>query len=146
MNNKILAADDTKSWQTFHKVLIEQLWGNLFEVDTASSAKEALHLINLNKRNPYTLIITDLQMENNYLPLSAGEYLIENIKLIKEYYASNIIIVSSMYNIEETAKKYNVNCISKSRLAANRLLMKYMFEKLMPSLDAVYRIKKGGSL
>ena len=139
MNNKILIVDDTKSWISFHISIIEQLYGKIFEITAASSAFEAFNIIKSNKSVPFTLIITDLQMELNYEPLMAGEWLIQNIKTLHEYSSSNIVIISSMYNIEYIAKKYNVDCISKSMLVSNKLLMKYMLEKLMPFLDKIKR-------
>lgn len=138
MNNKILIVDDTKSWLMFHTKLIEQLYGNIFELSTASSAMEALNKIKANRMSPYALIITDLQMELDYEPLTAGEWLIQNIKTIRDYSSSNIVIISSMSNIEVIAKRNNVSCISKSMLSSNKLLMQYMLEKLMPFLDKVH--------
>ena len=137
MNNKILIVDDTKSWLMFHTKLIRQLYGNIFDLTTASSAKEALGKIKSNRANPFSLIITDLQMELDFEPLTAGEWLVNNIKNVKEYSSSSIVIISAMQNIEQIAKKYNVNCVSKNMLSANKLLMKYMLEKLMPFLDKV---------
>ena len=141
MSNKILIADDSKSWLAFHIKLIEQLYGKIFDITAVSSAKEALAAAKAQKQSPYALIITDLQMESAYEPLSAGEWLIENIRLMKEYASSNIVIISSMPDIELTAKKYKTDCIKKSRLAANKLLMKYAMEKLMPFLDKLEELK-----
>ena len=42
-----------------------------------------------------------------------------------------------MYNIEEIAKRNEVDCISKTMLVYNKLLMKYMFEKHMPFLEKI---------
>ncbi len=137
MNNKILIVDDTKSWLVFHKKLIEQLYGNIFDITTASSAKEALSKLKANRENPFSLIITDLQMELDFDPMTAGEWLVINIKKLKEYSSANIVIISSMHNIETIAKRNNVNCVSKSMLSANKLLMRYMLEKLMPFLDKI---------
>ena len=74
-------------------------------------------------------------MESTYEPKLAGEWLVENIKNINEYSACKIIIVSAMYNIEHIAKNMQVECISKQLLIRNKLLMKFMFEKLMPYLN-----------
>ena len=137
MKKKILITDDTSSWLLFHKELIEELYGNLFEVTTASSAFEALDIIKHNIDDPFVLIITDLQMETAYEPKLAGEWLIENIREIKEYKSVNIVIISAVYNIEQIAKSYDVECISKRLLIRNKLLMKFMFEKLMPFLDKI---------
>lgn len=133
--NKILIVDDIKSWLLFHKETITEFFGDYFEITFADSANDALNLIRSNLQSPYDIIITDLQMESDYEPLLAGEWLIEQIKTYKEYAASKIIIISSMYNIEAVAGKYNVECISKNIIVHNRLLMKFMFTKLMPSLN-----------
>ena len=132
---KILIVDDTKAWLFFHKEVIRQLYGNTFNVTYALSAAEALNLVRKNIDEPYDIIITDLQMESTYEPKLAGEWLVENIKNINEYSACKIIIVSAMYNIEHIAKNMQVECISKQLLIRNKLLMKFMFEKLMPYLD-----------
>ena len=76
-------------------------------------------------------------MENSYEPKLAGEWLIEKIREINEYKSVNIVIISAMYNIEQIAKSYEVECISKRLLIRNKLLMKFMFEKLMPFLDKI---------
>lgn len=137
MKNRILIVDDMPTWLAFHTVLIRQLYGKLFEITTASSAASALSIALENKDNPFSLIISDLQMENNYFPKLAGEWFVENLKTIQEYDSSNIIFISGMYNIEQIAQKHNVECISKSMLVRNKLLMKYMFEKLMPFLTKI---------
>lgn len=137
MTKKILITDDTSSWLKFHKELIEELYGNMFEVTTASSAFEALDIIKHNTENPFILILTDLQMETAYEPKLAGEWLIENIREIKEYKSVNIVIISAVYNIEQIAKSYGVECISKHLLIRNKLLMKFMLEKLMPFLNKI---------
>lgn len=134
MDKRILIVDDTKAWRMFHIDLIEQLYGDTFEITVASSASEALNIIKHNTRTPFYIILTDLQMEPDYEPKLAGEWLVEQIKQIREYSSSKIIIVSAMYNIEYIAKKLEVECISKNILIGNKLLMKFMFEKLMPFL------------
>lgn len=135
--NKILITDDTRSWLVFHKSTIKSAFGEYFQITTAESAKEALSIIRKNIDNPFDIIITDLQMENDFEPQVAGEWLIERIRELKEYSTSKIIIISAMYNIETIAKKYKVECISKNMLVRNQLLLKFMFEKLMPSLSEI---------
>lgn len=132
--NKILIADDTKSWIVFHKTVIKNVFGDFFEITTAESAKDAINLVKQNISYPFDIIITDLQMENDYEPKLAGEWLIEQIQDIRGYSSKKIIVISAMYNIEDIAKKYKVECISKNMLIRNPLLLKFMFEKLMPSL------------
>ena len=134
MNRRILIVDDTKAWLMFHRELIVQLYGNTFEITTASSASEALSIVRHNISNPFCLIISDLQMEMDYEPLLAGEWFVENVQKISAYSRTNIVLISSMSNIEFIAQKYGVECVSKSLLIYNKLAMKYMFEKLMPFL------------
>ena len=135
--NRILIVDDTKTWLVFHKTTIESAFGDFFEITTADCAKDALNIIKRNVSNPFDVIITDLQMENDFEPELAGEWLVQRIQDIREYSSANIIIVSAMYNIEFIARKYNVECISKSLLVRNQLVLKYMFEKLMPALNKI---------
>lgn len=132
---KVLIVDDTKSWLMFHKETINRLYGNLFEITTAASAAEGIEIIKHNIRNPFDIVITDLQMESAYEPKLAGEWLIEQIQSIKECSNTKIIIISAMYTIEYIAKNYNVECLSKNLLINNQLLIKFMFEKLMPFLN-----------
>ena len=133
--NRILIVDDTKSWLLFHKEVITDLYKDYFVIRFAEDAKKALDIIKHNILNPFDLIITDLQMETDFEPKLAGEWLIEQIKSIKEYNNSKIVIISAMYNIEMIAKKYNVECLSKNLLIRNKLLLKFMFEKIMPFLN-----------
>lgn len=134
MKEKILIVDDTSAWRYFHRELIEEMYGDFFEIVTASSATEAVDVVRHNIENPFTLIITDLQMEMDYEPLLAGEWFVENVQKISSYSRTHIIMVSAMSNIEFIAQKYGVECISKALLIYNKLAMKYMFEKLMPFL------------
>ena len=137
MVKKILIVDDTKSWLLFHTEIIRNLYGNLFEITTANSAKEALDIIKHNIENPFMLIMTDLQMEQDYEPELAGEWLVKKTREIKEYATTKLVIVSAMYNIEYIAKNLEVECLSKTMLINNKLLMKFMFEKLMPFLTQI---------
>ena len=52
-------------------------------------------------------------MESNYLPKLAGEWLIEQIHMFDEYKNTNIVIISATPSIEQIAKKYGVNYLSK---------------------------------
>ena len=137
MNKKILIVDDSLSWLSFHKELITELYGNLFEISLANSANDAYDQIRRNINNPFCLIITDMQMELSFEGKHAGEWLIERIKELRQYYKTQIVIVSGVFNIEHIAKEYNVECLSKALLVRNKLLMKFMFEKLMPFLTQI---------
>ena len=137
MNKRILIADDSMSWLSFHKELITDLYGGLFEIVTANGANEAYDIIRRNIDNPFSIIITDMQMELSFENQHAGEWLIERIQELRQYYKTHIIIVSGVFNVEYIAKKYNVECISKAMLVRNKLLMKFMLEKLMPFLSKI---------
>jgi CheY-like chemotaxis protein len=113
------------------------LYDKLFEITAVNSAKDALNILKQNENSPFSLVLTDLQMETDYAPKLAGEWLVEHVKQLKGYDSSKIIIISSMYNIEEIAKRNNVDCIAKPMLFYNKLLMKYMFEKHMPFLEKI---------
>ncbi len=137
MTRRILIADDTKSWVILHSEIIKELYGNIFEITTAASAKEALNILNNSIDNPFILVISDLQMENDFEPKLAGEWLIENIKKSESLSRTKCVIISSMYNVEVIAENLGVDCISKQMLIRNKLLMKFMFEKIMPFLTNI---------
>lgn len=137
MSKKILIVDDTNAWLAFHKELITQLYGDLFEITVSSSATEAIDIVRHNLEMPFDVVISDLQMEMDYEPLLAGEWLVENIQKIRAYNKTNIILISSMSNIEYIASKYGVKYIPKPFLIYNKLALKFMFEQLMPFLTKI---------
>lgn len=110
---KILIVDDVPGWIKFHQTNLEYLGLNKSQIDVAFNANEALSKIEISIDNPYDVIFTDLQMESNYLPKLAGEWLIEQIQMFDEYKNTNIVIISATPSIEQIAKKYRVNYLSK---------------------------------
>ena len=110
---KILIVDDVPGWIKFHQTNIEYLNIKNLEIDTAISANEALNKIEVSLDEPYDVIFTDLQMESNYLPKLAGEWLIEQIQMFREYKNTKIVIISASPSIELIAKKYGVKYLSK---------------------------------
>ena len=64
--------------------------------------------------NPYDVIFTDLQMESDFLPKYAGEWLIEQIKTFKEYNSTKIVIISASPNIRIIAERNQVLYLSKT--------------------------------
>ena len=54
-----------------------------------------------------------MQMESDFLPLMAGEWFIEQIQKMKEYYKTKIIIISASNAIRLIAEHYNVDYIPK---------------------------------
>ena len=112
---RILLIDDTPGWVRFHKNNIEYLNLPGIEIDEAFSAKEALSKIETAIDNPYDVIFTDLQMESDFLPYLAGEWLIKQIKTYDKYYKNTkIVIVSASPNIELIAKRNEVLYIPKT--------------------------------
>lgn len=108
MRMKILIVDDVPSWVRFHKSNIEYLNIDDIEIHTAQNANEALNKVELELDSPYDVIFTDLQMEANFLPKLAGEWLIEQIQMFKEYKNTKIVIISATSSIDRIAKKYGV--------------------------------------
>ena len=110
---RMLITDDSPSWVRYHANAVRQLFGDEYEIDTASSAKEANEKLYFNADEPYDVILTDMQMETDFLPQLAGEWLIERIQNMREYYKARIVIISATSNIASIAKKYNVEFIPK---------------------------------
>ena len=73
---RILIVDDIPGWVRFHQKNIEYLNSTELEIDVAYCAKEALAKIESSIDVPYDVIFTDLQMESDFLPKMAGEWLI----------------------------------------------------------------------
>ena len=112
--NKILLVDDVPGWVRFHKTNLEYLNLPNTEIDTAYSAKEGLAKIEANIDAPFTAIFTDLQVESDFLPKYAGEWLVEQIKTFNIYNSTKIVMVSASYNIRHIADNLEVECIPKS--------------------------------
>lgn len=110
---KILIVDDSPQWISTHQFALQYHLGKSLNLDIANSAKQAYKCILENKSEPYDVIITDMEMEDDFSPLFAGEWLLQQIKSLKEYSNTKIYIASSVDNIEEIAKKYNVNFLPK---------------------------------
>ncbi len=119
---KILAVDDMDQWLQFHSQMLNTILQNTqYSLITESSATSAFKNIQNNINDPYNLIITDLQMELNYEPEHAGEWLIRNIKKQPHIQDTPIIIVSASYDVRFIAQKHNVEYISKPTLMHNPL-------------------------
>lgn len=110
---RVLIVDDVPGWIRFHQNNLEYLNIENIEIDSAISANDALNKIELSIDNPYDVIFTDLQMESNYLPKLAGEWLIEQVKMFEEYRNTKIVIISASPSIEQIAKRHKVNFLSK---------------------------------
>lgn len=108
---KILIVDDTPAWVEHHKKSL--LSHKEAEIHTAFCAKEGLSKIEVNIDKPYDIIISDLQMESDFLPKYAGQWFIEQIKMFREYDKSKIYIISATSDIKSIAEKLKVNYIPK---------------------------------
>ena len=113
MRKRILIVDDSPSWVRHHTEVLTKLYKDKLKIETANSAIEANDKLYVSIDSPYDLILTDMQMESNFLPLLAGEWLIEQIQNLKEYYKTHIIIISATASIKFIADKYNVDYIPK---------------------------------
>lgn len=111
---KFLVVDDMSSWRDFNTNVIYEIFGENADVEEASSAEEAYTKILEQNTKPYDVILTDLQMETNFEPKYAGEWLVEQIKMLPKYYRAKIIMISASYNIRKIAESLNVYCIPKS--------------------------------
>lgn len=112
---KILLVDDVPGWVRFHKNNLEYLNIPDLKIDEAYNAKEGLSKIESSIDNPYYAIFTDLQMESDFLPYLAGEWLIKQIKTYDKYYKdTKIVIVSASPTIELIAKRNEVLFIPKT--------------------------------
>ena len=110
---KILVVDDIKGWRDYHSLILSNLFLDV-EIQTAESAREAYDTLLQNNADPFDIILTDMQMENDFEPKYAGEWLIEQIKTFKAYINTKIVIISAAYNIAHIAEIYGVNYIRKS--------------------------------
>lgn len=110
---KILIVDDSFKWIEYHKSAVLEIFENNVLIDTALSATQGVERLTASIDAPYDYILTDMQMEPDFLPLYAGEWFIKQIKFFKEYQNSKIIIISAAENIKTLSLKYNVDYIPK---------------------------------
>lgn len=110
---KILIVDDIKGWRDYHSSVINKLFQDA-EIHTAESAKDGYDKLLQNNETPFDIILTDMQMEYDFEPKYAGEWLIEQIKTLKNYSMTKVVIISATYNINVIAEQYNVQYIRKS--------------------------------
>ena len=113
---RILIAEDSPEWQRVHSALLSKY--DKFDLDfvIVPSAADAIELLERNLENSYDMVITDLQMETDYHPQYAGEWLIQKINSMSEYKNVPIVIVSATYNISFIAANLGVKYLSKRSL------------------------------
>lgn len=111
---KFLVVDDSPSWVRHHIFNIKHILGEEnVEIFTAFSAREADQVLSANIDKPFDFIFTDMQMETDFLPLNAGEWVIKQAQFYPEYKTTRIVIISASPVIEKLAEKYNVEFIPK---------------------------------
>ncbi len=115
---RILIVDDQSGWRDFHSNALKNADSQII-IETADFAGEAYSKILENNTNPYDIILTDLQMEEDYTPKLAGEWLVEQIKELPAYYKTKIIIISASPRIKFIAENYNVEFIPKAKAVGN---------------------------
>lgn len=111
-----LIVDDSPSWNTFHYAHLKEIYGEDIEIDRAYTARDGYDWVYNYINNPYDLIITDLSMEYDFAPKFAGEWLVEQIQLLKQYYKTKIVIVSGSLNIKNIAENFGIDYIPKAKL------------------------------
>lgn len=110
---RMLIVDDSTSWRKYHEEAVRQLFGDTYEIDTADSARAGNEKLYLNEDSPYDVILTDMQMESDFLPLFAGEWFIEQVQNFPAYKNTRIFIISAANAIRLIAERYNVDYIPK---------------------------------
>lgn len=118
-SKKILIAEDSPEWQKMHISLLNRYERVPIKYTVASNAREAIELVEQNINDPYDLVLTDLQMETEFLPEFAGEWLVKQIKNLSEYKRIPIVIISAAYNIGFIASTLGTNYLSKRNLINN---------------------------
>lgn len=132
---KILIVDDSSSWLTFHQNAIEEVFIEInndnYAIDMAQSARDGYNFLMSNVEVPYDLIVTDLQMEEDFAPKYAGEWFVEQVRTFKKYVNTKIIISSGCNNIKQIAENLSVDYIPKRVAVTDINLYK---AKLLPYL------------
>ena len=116
---RVLIAEDSFEWQRFHKSLLDNYDKCQIEAVFASCARDALEFVEFYPEQNYDLILSDLQMESDFLPEFAGEWFVKNLKRISKYKNTPIVLVSAAYNISFIAANLGVKYLSKRTLVNN---------------------------
>ena len=110
---KILIVDDVKGWRDYHSYIMNELFEHA-NIQTAESARDGYDKLMENNDVPFDIILTDMQMENDFEPKYAGEWFIEQIKTFKNYKKTKVVAISAAYNLKMIAENLGVESISKS--------------------------------
>ena len=126
---KILIVDDILAWRMQNAKLVNTFLGDDIQLFYANSGTEAYNLVLEHGEVPFDIILSDLQMEDDYYPEHAGEWFVREVKLLKEYQNTFITLISASSDIEDVAKKLDVDFIPKPTLVYYSLAIKYLFEE-----------------
>lgn len=110
---RILVVDDSEGWRKYHKQRLEKFD---VELTICECARDAYDKVFENVKPPYDLVITDLQMEEDFSPLYAGEWLVERVKELNSRIPT--LLVSATFNIRTIADNTNSDYLPKA-LAIN---------------------------
>lgn len=110
---KFLIVDDSPNWVKYHESVIIALLKDDAVIEKAYCAREGVEKITASIDAPYNVILTDMQMETDFLPFYAGEWFIKQVQFFKEYKNTKIIIISATSNIKQIAEKYETDYIPK---------------------------------
>ena len=111
---KVLVVDDVKGWRDFNSNILYELLGHDTHIDICECATDAYNKILENNNAPYDLIVTDLQMETDYSPKLAGEWFVEQVKMLPSYFKTEIIMISASNGLKQIAENLNIDYIPKS--------------------------------
>lgn len=128
---KILIVDDSKGWLDYHKSALKEIYGDKFIFEVASWARDGYNMLYNNLKDPYSLIISDLQMESDFEPKHAGEWFVEQVKKLKEYNNVPIVVISATYNIQSVAQRLGVECLPKATAARDLMAYKLKMDELL---------------
>ena len=106
---KILIVDDIKGWRDYHSYYIKEMFSDKCFIVTAESAKEGYDKLIENNNEPFDIILTDLQMEEDFEPKYAGEWFVEQIKTFKNIVIYHKINYNDDFNTNnrlQTPKNY----------------------------------------
>lgn len=110
---RILVVDDSEGWRKYHKQRLEKFD---VELTICECARDAYDKVFENVKTLYDLVITDLQMEEDFSPLYAGEWLVERVKELNSRIPT--LLVSATFNIRTIADNINSDYLPKA-LAIN---------------------------
>ena len=134
MTKRILIVDDSRGWLDYHLSTLSEIYGDKFALETAISARSGYDTVYNNLNTPYDLIISDLQMEMEFEPKHAGEWFIEQVRKLKEYNNTKIIIISAAYNIRSIAQKLGVDCLPKASAARDLNAYKLAIDEVISAI------------